>query len=156
MEAVLSRSTFFTRRVFPLLCIGWALAWAAVALPDRMWERDPLFLVGPALMIVIAVFLYRRLGSNLVDEVRDAGSFLVVRKGDVEDRVAFGDILHINASSVSYPDRLTLRLRTPGKFGDEIDFLVGKSRWPLDPRPSKEIAESLIRRVDEARRGEQR
>jgi hypothetical protein len=154
MEAVLSRSTFFTRRVLPVLCIGWALVWAVVAVPERMWERDPLFLVGPALMIVIAVFLYRRLASNLVDEVRDGGSFLVVRKGEIEDRIALADILHINASSVSYPDRLTLRLRTPGRFGDQIDFLVGKDRWPLDPRPSKVITESLIRRVDEARRGE--
>jgi hypothetical protein len=140
----------------PAFWIAFVVLLGVVLMPAHMWERDPLYLVGPLLAVVVLAVGYRRMTSDLVDEVRDGGHFLMVRKGDVEDRIALADILHINADSMSYPDRLTLRLQTPGRFGDQIDFLVGKSRWPLDPRPSKAIVESLIQRVDEARHGANR
>ncbi|MGH8123455.1 MAG: hypothetical protein ACREPT_11870, partial [Rudaea sp.] len=49
------------------------------------------------------------------------------------------------------PPRLTLRLRKPGPLGDEVAFIPKSSGFRLNPFRRNEIAESLIRRVDQAR-----
>src|SRR5690349_16273690 len=106
MEAVLSRSTFFTRWVFPVFWVACALAFAVVLMPDRMWTRDPLFLVGPAGMLALLVWGYRTMTLTLVDEVRSGDGALLVRKGSMEARIPYVDILHVNANSMAYPDRV--------------------------------------------------
>lgn len=153
MELLSSRFTVFYKRVFPVVWLFLVLGTAWMAVPDRMWERDPLFFVGPVLMLVIGIFIFRAILRNLADEVRDAGNAIVVRKGAVEVRIPITDIVNIEASQFSNPRRLSLRLRTPGKLGDEITFIPPASIRQFSPFARNPIAESLIKRVDAARQG---
>jgi hypothetical protein len=58
--------------------------------------------------------------------------------------------MNVNASTYVNPPRITLRLVTPGRFGNEIAFspIAG---FRLNPFAKNKIAEDLIVRVDRAR-----
>ena len=49
------------------------------------------------------------------------------------------------------PKRITLRLRKPGAFGDEVAFIPQAPVFRLNPFTRNAIAERLIRRVDQLR-----
>jgi len=95
----------------------------------------------------------RKLVWDLVDEVYDGGDYLLVRNGGKEDRVALSNIMNVSASTMTNPPRVTLRLSTPGRFGDEIVFSPIKP-ITLNLFARNKIADDLIVRVDRARRGE--
>lgn len=101
-----------------------------------------LALVGLALM---KVFLWR-----LADEVHDCGDSLLVRSGNIEEKVPLADIERIDMALFSRPPRVTLRLARPGRFGRAIVFT------PL-PSPGLElfgrnpIVDDLRTRVQRAR-----
>ena len=153
MEVLSSRLTFFSKRVFPVFWIGFVVVFLGIGLATGAWARDPAFFVGPVLMIVIGTIVFRMLLWNLADEVRDGGGFLVVRKGSVEERVPLSNIMNVSMSQFTNPRRLSLRLRTPGKFGDEVVFIPRQPVFQFNPFARNAIAESLIRRVDDARHG---
>jgi hypothetical protein len=92
----------------------------------------------------------KKLVWDLADEVYDCGDFLLVRKRDEEDRVPLSNVMNVNASTYVNPPRITLRLVTPGRFGNEIAFspIAG---FRLNPFAKNKIAEDLIVRVDRAR-----
>jgi hypothetical protein len=85
---------------------------------------------------------------DLVDQVWDAGDALIVRNKSEEDRVLLSDIMTVSYSTAVRPPRVTLQLRTPSRFGDEISFVgpVGLL-LKLDSAP----IERLIARIDAAR-----
>ena len=58
-----------------------------------------------------------RAGRDLVDEVWDASDALVVRNKGEEARIRLSDIINVSYSPVGSPPRVTLSLRTPGRFG---------------------------------------
>ena len=156
MEVLTSRSTFFIKRVFPLLWVALLLAFLVSAFANDEWNKDPFFIVAPILMIVIGFVAFRSMIWNLADEVRDGGDFLRVRRGSLEERVPLADVVNVGVSQFTNPQRISLRLRTRGKFGDEIAFLPRQPVLQFNPMARNEIAESLIKRVDAARRGEVR
>jgi hypothetical protein len=151
MELLSSKWTFLRKRIFLVVWCGWLLLFTVMLFPKHMWETDALYLVGPAVMLLFGVVLSRRFASNLVDEVRDGGGVLVVRKGNVEDRIPLTDIVNINFSEAGNPGRLSLRLRTPGKFGDVVDFLSRRRSSGFNPFGRNEVAEMLLQRIDAAR-----
>jgi hypothetical protein len=153
MELLSSRMTFFYKRVFPAFWCCFVVLFTVMALAARAWETDPVILVAPVVMLAFGFFLFRALLWNLADEVRDAGTTLVVRKGAVEERVRLADIVNVSMSQFTNPRRLSLRLRTPGKLGDEIAFIPPWSSRQFNPLARNPIAESLIKRVDAERRG---
>jgi hypothetical protein len=156
MEVLSSRMTFFHKRVFPALWFGFVVLFAAVSVVARAWEKDPVILIAPLVMLVFGFFLFRALLWDLADEVRDGGSVLVVRKGAVEERIRLADIVNVSMSQFTNPRRLSLRLRNPGKLGDEITFIPGRSSLQFNPLARNPVAEALIKRVDAARQGENR
>jgi hypothetical protein len=151
MEVLSSRMTFFYKRVFPAIWCGFIVLFTATAFAAGAWRTEPVVLAAPAVMLVFGFFLFRSLLWNLADEVRDGGNVLVVRKGGVEERVRLADILNVDMNRFTNPRRLSLRLRTPGKFGDEIAFIPAWSSRQFNPLARNPIAESLVRRVDAAR-----
>ncbi len=79
-------------------------------------------------------------------------TILLVRRGSIEQRVfTASNVLNISMSQLTNPPRLTLRLRKPGPLGDEIVFIPKAPAFRLNPFKRNEVAESLIRRVGEAR-----
>lgn len=108
-------------------------------------------MVMPLLMAVVGIFVFRKTVWDLADEVSDGGDFLLVRRSGIEQRIPLSDIINVGMSQSSNTYRLSLRLRKPCKFGDEVVFAPRRKFFPI-PFSRNEVAEDLIRRCDAARR----
>ncbi|MGH8091511.1 MAG: hypothetical protein ACREO6_08675 [Rudaea sp.] len=159
MEIISSKQTFFIKRLFPILWLG--LVGLGVAMPFLVppKPRNPavhapppeIFMIVPAMMLGIGVLLFRKLIWDLADEVEDFGDYLRVRRGNIEERVKLADVMNVSMSQFTNPKRITLRLRKPGAFGDEVVFIPQAPVFRLNPFTRNAIAERLIQRVDQLR-----
>jgi len=93
----------------------------------------------------------KRLVFDLADEVVDEGDALRVRFGAEETRVPLADIMNVSYSGITNPKRITLTLRTPGRFGREVTFSP-QQRLFSNPFRTDPLVSELIERVDAARR----
>jgi len=150
MNRISSSSTFFAKKVFPCLWFGIVAAVAASLIAGGVWRKNPVVLLHPLAMGGVGYFMFRKLLGGLADEVRDGGAFLLVRKGGIEERVQLSNVMNVDITQYQNPSRITLRLRAPGKFGNEVSF-IPQTSFQLNPFARNRIAEALIQRVDRAR-----
>ena len=101
-------------------------------------------------MMAFGYFVMKKLVFDLVDEVWDDGATLLIRNGGQEQRVAFRDIKNVSYSTVINPPRVTLSVRQPTTFGDQIAFVAPVRFVPFTTSP---VINDLIERVDHARQG---
>jgi hypothetical protein len=155
VKVISSRQTFFIKRIFPIAWLAFLGLFSIMPLVLPASGRSPPslipFVLMPIAMAAFGAVLFRKLVWDLADEVGDGGDFLLVRKGSVEDRIRLADVMNVSTGFSTRPPRLTLRLRSPGKFGDEIAFIPVR-QFTFNPFARNPIAEDLIRRVDAARR----
>lgn len=159
MEIISSKQTFFVKRMFPILWLGIvglgvAMPFLVPPKPKNLAVHAPppgIFMIVPAMMLGIGVLLFRKLIWDLADEVEDFGDYLRVRRGSIEERVKLADVMNVSMSQFTNPKRITLRLRKPGAFGDEVAFIPQAPVFRLNPFTRNAIAERLIRRVDQLR-----
>ena len=150
MEKISYGGTFFFKIVFPAFWFGLLTVVLISGLVQGV-QRQPVLVVQPLVMMALGYFLFRKRVWDLADEVRDGGSYLLVRKGSTEQRVQLADVMNVSMSRATSPQRLTLRLRTPGEVGDEIAFVPRMQAFQFNPFARNPIAENLIRRFDAAR-----
>jgi hypothetical protein len=151
MQRISSRATFYQKRVFPVIWFGFLafflLTAARVKTPGN---RLPIAaIVIPVFMGAFGYFLMKKLVFDLADEVQDAGDALIVRFGTQEERIPLSEIINVSYSYLSNPARVTLTLRTPGRFGKEVSFSPPSTFLPFVKSP---IVADLIERSDAARR----
>lgn len=151
MQQISSRSTFFYKRIFPVILLGFLGLFVVVVFAAKNNQgHPPLFaLIMPLVMGVFVFFLLRKLVWDLADQVMDAGDALIVRFGNDEERVPLSYIINISYSNMMNPPRVTLTLRAPSRFGREIAFCAPTRFVPLAKSP---VIDDLIERVDAARR----
>src|SRR5882724_3594589 len=123
-KRISSRSTSFYKRVFPVLWIG--LLGGVLLLMAFVSRRSPnvplvAFLV-PALMMGLGYFLFRKLLSDLMDEVWDNGSELIVVNDGHVEHVPLSNIINVSYMGLSNPKRVTLSLRHPSRWGAKLTF----------------------------------
>lgn len=153
METISSAQTAFMKWVFPVIWCGILFVFLSIATIGGGWRQQPFLLVPPLIMVGVGAMIYRKLIWDLADEVRDGGSYLLVRKGGIEQRVQLADVMNVGFSQFTNPKRISLRLRTPGPLGDEICFIPKLPLFRFNPFGRCEIVESLMRRADAARSG---
>jgi hypothetical protein len=152
MTRISSGQTFYMKRILPLMLV------VVIGLPIFIAftvgrSQPPIQLLAmPIVMLPIFFVIFRKLVWDLVDTVDDGGDYLLVKKGDKEERILLSNIMNVSSTLMVNPPRVTLRLVTPGRFGKEIVFSP-KRTITLNPFARNEITESLIERVDKARRG---
>lgn len=149
MKKISSSATLFHKWLFPIVWFGGLAAFLAFALRHAPRDGDLMFVAMPVLMAVFGFVLMKKLVWDLVDEVHDAGDYLLIRKGSEEERVPLANIMNVSESNTN-PPRVTLRLRKPGKFGPEIVFSP-QVRFSFNPFAKSPIVEDLIVRIDKAR-----
>jgi hypothetical protein len=149
MKRISSRSTFFLKRVFPVLWFGFIVIFALLFYVAP--ETPPLLdFAAPALMAVVGYVVMKKFLWDLADEVLDGGDFLVVKYRGREESIPLANIMNVNATMLVNPPRITLRLDVPGKFGNEVTFSPLRP-FSLNPFARCTIADDLIVRVDQAR-----
>ena len=159
METISSGQTFLMKRIFPAFWLAIVSAGLIVSLVvsfRRHADVPPPALFMFALMFVIGFLVFRKLLWDLADEVRDGGDFLIVRRGGIEERIPLSNVVNVSMSQFTNPKRLSLRLRTPCKLGDEIVFIPRMPGIQFNPFARNPVAEDLIRRVDRARQQDAR
>jgi hypothetical protein len=152
-----SELTFVYKRVFPVMWFVILAAFAAIALTATPASQDHfsrlMFIAAPIFMAVFGYFVFRKLVFDLVDEVVDEGDSLVVKNRGKSDRIALSDIKNVSYSTMINPTRVTLSLRKPSIFGDEVTFCA---LFRLVPFSSHPTINAFIERVDAAREGRKR
>jgi hypothetical protein len=155
-KRISSRSTFFMKRVFPLLWFGLIAVFVIIALTasDHAKRGTPaaVFFVVPVIMVIVGYAVMRRLVFDLADEVYDEGDALRVRFGADEERVRLDNIINISYAGMINPPRVTLTLRSAGRFGREVSFSPPQTFLGPLLRSGHPIVTDLIERVDAARR----
>jgi hypothetical protein len=153
-KRISSRNTFFQKRVLPPLLFGVLALGAALPLVLGRGSPNappwPVF-VMPCVVGVIVYAVLRRLVFDLADEVWDEGDALRVRFGEEEERIPLAEIINLSYSGITNPPRITLTLRTAGRFGREITFSPPQRFLSPLFRPNP-LVNDLIERVDAARR----
>jgi len=105
-----------------------------------------------AALFVVAVACWLWFVIDLADEVVDQGDSLLVRRGDVEEKVPLTNIMEVKDSGRGDSPRIVLRLIVPGKFGRRIAFMPKQDvGWSFNPFAKTEVGENLIARVEQAR-----
>ncbi|HEY3859773.1 MAG TPA: hypothetical protein VGM47_09225, partial [Gammaproteobacteria bacterium] len=153
-KRISSRMTGFYKRMFPILWFGLlALILVVMASMSRRTPGVPLVaLLVPALIMVLGYFLFRKLLSDLMDEVWDNGKeLIVVNEGHVEHE-SLANIVNVSYSGFTNPKRAVVMLRRPGRWGGKIAFIPLRSSIRILSLGDNEMIDELVRRADEARR----
>ncbi|MDP9127611.1 MAG: hypothetical protein M3N08_05050 [Pseudomonadota bacterium] len=151
MIKISAAHTFFYKRIFPVIWMGFIIGIPTIALATAHQNRSAMLpvILAPLFLLVVGFFLMRARIFDLVDEVWDDGTDLVVKDKDQEARIALSDIMNISFQA-SRPPRATIRLRRPCCFGETVVFSprtkFSFNFWKND------IIDDLITRIDEQRR----
>jgi hypothetical protein len=153
MKKISSKSTFFNKRIFPVMWFGIIGMFILIVLTGGS-SRGSLMIPPIVILLIMVIFGYffmKKLVFDLVDEVFDDGiSCLLVRNKNKEERIDYRNIKNVNYTVMTNPHRATLSLRTPCKFGNEVSFIPEMSWIPF--RKNRNIIE-LIDKVDKLRGG---
>ncbi len=151
MTRISSNRARFLKKAFPVFWFGIIGVILLAGVFSGAAERAPVALVVPVVMAGFGYALMRKTLLDLADEVFDCGDHLVVHMHGEQELVPLGNVMNVSASTLVNPPRITLRLVTPGRFGDEIAF-APITPFSLNPFARNRIADDLIVRVDRARR----
>jgi hypothetical protein len=150
MRRISSGWTFFYKWVFPVIWFGFIAAFLGVSLFQFQQSSGPPlpFLIFPFVMMGFGFYFMKKYIFDLVDEVWEDGDALVVKNRRQQQRIDLADIKNVNYSSLTSPPRVTLSLRRPTIFGEQIAFCAPVRLVPLTTSP---VIDELIERVDAAR-----
>lgn len=146
----ISANNRFQRKIFPFLWFGILGVIFFSTIFTGAYRTAPMALIVPIFMGFLGFFLMKNLIFDLADEVYDGGDFLLVKKGSEEEAVPLSNIMNVGASMMTNPPRISLRLVTPGKFGQDIVFSPVRP-FTFNPFAKSPVAEDLMVRVDQAR-----
>ena len=153
MKIISSKGTFYYKRIFPAVWFGFLVIFILLAFIGGAFDRGPKLplIIVPLAMAVFGYFIMKKLVFDLMDEVIDEGSFYVlVKNKNTEERIDYQNIKNISYTVMTNPNRVTLSLRSPCRFGKEVSFSPPMSWVPF--RENKDIIE-LINKVDKIRGG---
>lgn len=149
MKVISSKATFVNKRLFPLVWFGFLAFFLVASLMSGAAEKAPMLLVIPLVMAGIGFLVMKMLIWDLMDEVTDHGDYLIVKRQGRTETILLSNIMNVN-TAYQNPPRLTLRLRQPCGFGDEVAFSPATG-FRLNPFQKNEVAEDLIMRIDRIR-----
>jgi hypothetical protein len=134
----------FFKYVLPLAMYVGVCAWM---LSDESKKPHPDYTalaVSFAIVGAIMVVVFKRRMWGLADQVLDGGDHLLIRRGKRQARIELTNVSGVSLDS-GPPTKVTLQLKVPSEFGQNISFLPNPtSRNPL---ATSSIAEDLVQRV---------
>jgi hypothetical protein len=150
MKKLSSKTTFFFKRVFPIMWFGFLGIFLFIPLLAGGKGNGPdiMFIIVPIFMAIVGYIIMKKLVFDLIDEVYDEGNTLLFKNGGKEVRINLTDIKNISYSTAVNPPRVTISVRYETQMGKDLTFSPPASLIPF--RKNKDI-EELIDRVDTAR-----
>ncbi len=151
MIKISSRSTFFSKKVFPVIWFGFLVFFIIIALAGMAAKSEIIapLLIMPVFMAIFGYVIMKKLVFDLADEVWDTGDALLVKNKNEEELIPLTNIINVSYSVMVNPPRVTLTLRQPCRFGKEVSFSPPVRFVPFSKSP---IIAELIERIDAKRR----
>ena len=151
MIKISSRSTFFSKKVFPVIWFGFLVFFIIIALAGMAAKSEIIapLLIMPVFMAIFGYVIMKKLVFDLADEVWDTGDGLLVKNKNEEELIPFTNIINVSYSVMVNPPRVTLSLRQPCRFGKEVSFSPPVRFVPFS---KSLIIADLIERIDAKRR----
>jgi hypothetical protein len=144
MRRISTASTPWLNSAFPVLWFSFlAVMTLAGGLAAAQGQLPVPVLLIPLGMAVFGVVLMRYLVFPLADQVWIDKDDIVVQKNGAEDRFPISNVISVEYSRFTHPDRITLSLKEPCLFGREVIFSPQGS-WSFGGHP---IANEIIRRA---------
>ncbi len=143
------KTTFFYKRIFPIFWFGFLIVFFVFSLRTGALEEDKMFLLMPLIMGLGGFFMMKKFVWDLVDEVYDCGSYLLIKNNGVEERIDFQKIMNVNYIQFMNPPRVTLMIKSSNSQPNRDISFTPPSRinfFSKDP-----LVEDLIQRADQAR-----
>ena len=144
--------TRFEKGVIPIVVVSAVVIGGVTFAVTRPLEQTWWSLLMGLLFIVVFAIAYRFRIWPLADEVFDGGDHLLVRRRGEEQRVRFEDIADLSLSRSGKSHRMTVELKSPGRFGEKIVFLPHK-HLSFNPFAQDPLEKELLARVAAARKG---
>jgi hypothetical protein len=142
MRKLSTSLTFINKHVFPVLWFGILGLVEIVAVVGILIQNAPIAsAIVPLAMMLFGYEIMKWLIFDLMDEVYLDGGTMIVRNSGDEDRFPVTNILNVSSTLMTNPERITLTLREPCRFGREITFSPLATWWPFRRNP---IAAELI------------
>lgn len=150
MQRISSGSMNVGKIVFPVFWFGiLAVIFVSSLLgKNAKGSHDPIAIVFPLMMAAFGYFIMKKTMWGLADEVVDAGDSLIVRFGHDQEQIPLSNIINVGYAPMVNPSRITLTLRAPCRFGQEISFYSRQTMRLFAPNP---VITELIQRIDAAR-----
>ena len=97
MKKISSKTTFFHKKLFPVIWFEFLAVFLLISVVGFFINGHvPIpFLIIPIFMAIFGYFLLRALVFDLMDEVWDEGSTLLVKNRNEKDRISFTNIKNI-------------------------------------------------------------
>lgn len=150
MRRISTGLTFVNKRLMPGVLFAFIAVLFCSTLSAVILNKEPVFiLIVPLLFGGVFYLVMKNLVFDLMDEVYLDGDALVVRNQGAEERIPLAHVINVNASVMMNPERITLTLAEPSKFGEEITFSPTHRLFPFMRHP---VAKELIVRAQEARK----
>jgi len=144
----ISGSTFYYKKLFPSAWLGFLAFFFVVSLTSGAAAASVMFLAVPIIMAVFGYFFFQKMAWDLADEVYDYGDFLEFRRGQKTQRVSLNEIINIDYSHMSSPERVVVHTRQAGPIGKELAFCLPLRFHLFSKSP---LVRELIERVDAVR-----
>ena len=142
----ISGSTFYFKKLFPAVWFGFL--GFIIIMSVLSGTASPMSIIAPLIMAAFGYALFKNLVWDLADEVYDIGDELIFRKGGKEQRVNLTDIININYTHMSSPERVVLHVRSEGPIGKELAFNLPMRFNPFKKSP---FVRELTERIDRGR-----
>jgi hypothetical protein len=137
-----SKCTWWYKKAFPGFWFGFLGLFTLICSFGVIQQQAPAApLVVPLVLAVFGYLLMRWLLFPLVDEVWIDGDDILVRNSGQEERFVVTNIVNVEDSQFTNPERITLTLKEPCALGRVIVFLPP---WRLLHFTRHPIAEELI------------
>jgi hypothetical protein len=154
MKRISSRSTAVFKKLAPVIWFGFYGIFAVISVAQgALVNGNALSLIGLCAVGALGYVVMRKLVWAFVDEVFDAGEFLVVRNRGRDYEIPLTDIVAVSSSTVEDRSRICVRLMgesAAGPLGTEIVFYpeAQAAGGAADAHP---VAADLSARADKAR-----
>lgn len=151
MNKLISANTFLFKQAIPTIAYVFLAGIALIglyAIATGSFIMGIVLLIFPIPAVLIVNTVFKKVLSDLVDEVYDEGSSLRIVNGVNEVRVNLGDIEDVHYSTASNPPRVTLNLLNETVLGRDLVFAPPRGIVPF--RKNKDIVD-LIARIRKCR-----
>ena len=150
MTKISSTLTSLGKVVLPFVWLAMGALVAVVSAVIGPADESLVDLVPMGIFVGLTFALMKLLSWSLADEVYDGGDFLLIKNHGKEERVPFSNIRSVRVTTLRSPQKITLSLIEPGRFGSQIKFLARRN-LSFAPFAPNAIAADLSVRVCGAR-----